>query len=127
MSQSLGCGNRWPARIREQAASDKLVASAISLSVKVSSFGVILRLNQASFRWPGCSRAQLRFRRCPSLIASPRTRFKGDLPPLSRLRVRARRSHTPPCGVAAHATLSGVTFPENFKNGATLDCGREGR
>jgi hypothetical protein len=58
--------------MREQAASDKPVALPISLSENVSSFGAISRLNQASSRCLGCSRAQRRLRRCPSLIASPR-------------------------------------------------------
>jgi hypothetical protein len=72
-------------RMREQAARDKPVAPAISASVKASSFGAISRLNHASSRWPGCSRAQLRLRRCPSAIASPRAWFtaalrRGSLP-----------------------------------------------
>ncbi len=84
-SQCRGCGTLAAERIREQAESDKPVAAAISRSEKPSSFGAISRLNQASSRWPGCSRAQLRLRRCPSLIASPRTRFtaalrRGSLP-----------------------------------------------
>src|SRR5579863_6060210 len=83
--QCRGCGTFTPARIREHAASDKPVAAAISLSEKPSSFGAISRLNQSSSRWPGCSRAQRRLRRCPSLIASPRARFtsalrRGSLP-----------------------------------------------
>jgi hypothetical protein len=53
---------RVPALMREQAASDKPAALAISLSVKASSFGAISRSNQASSRSPGCSRAQLRLR-----------------------------------------------------------------
>jgi hypothetical protein len=36
--------------MREQAASDKPVAAAISASVKASSFGAISRLNHASSR-----------------------------------------------------------------------------
>jgi hypothetical protein len=36
--------------MREQAASDKPVAAAISLNVKASSFGAISRLNHASSR-----------------------------------------------------------------------------
>jgi hypothetical protein len=48
----------------EHAANDT-VAAAISLSEKASSFDAISRLNNASSRWPGCSRAQLRFRRWP--------------------------------------------------------------
>ena len=61
------------------------MALAIALSVNASSFGAISRLNHASSCWPGCSRAQLRLRRCPSLIASPRARFtaavrRGSLP-----------------------------------------------
>ena len=58
-SQCLGCGTLAPARIREQAANDKPVVAAISLSVKASSFGAISRLNHASSRCPGCSRDQL--------------------------------------------------------------------
>ena len=84
-SQCLACGTLVSARMREQAASDSPVASAISLSENASSFGATSRLNHASSRGPGCSRAQLRLRRCPSLIASPRTRFtaalrRGSLP-----------------------------------------------
>jgi hypothetical protein len=78
-SQCRGCGTLAPARMREQAASDKLVAAAISASVKASSFGAISRLNQASSRRPGCSRAQRRLRRCPSLIVLPRARFTEAL------------------------------------------------
>jgi hypothetical protein len=37
----LGCGTLAPARIREQATSDKPVAAAISLSGNGSSFGAI--------------------------------------------------------------------------------------
>jgi hypothetical protein len=37
-----------------------------------SSFGATSRLNHALSRWPGCVRAQLRLRRCTSLIASLR-------------------------------------------------------
>ncbi len=78
-------GTFAPLRMREQAASDNPVALPISLSENASSFGAISRLNHASSRWPGCSRAQLRLRRCPSLIASPRARFtvalrRGSLP-----------------------------------------------
>jgi hypothetical protein len=84
-SQCRGCGTFARARIREHAASDKPVAVAISRSEKASSFGAISRLNHASSRWPGCSRAQLRLRRCRSPIASPRARFttalrRGSLP-----------------------------------------------
>jgi hypothetical protein len=39
-----------PARTREQAASDKPIANAISLSESASSFGAIPRLNDASSR-----------------------------------------------------------------------------
>jgi hypothetical protein len=60
--QCLGCGTLAPAQMREEAASDKSVAAAISLSEKASSFAAISRLNPASPRWPGCSRAQLRLR-----------------------------------------------------------------
>ena len=71
------------------------MAFAIALSGKPSSFGAISRLNQASSRWPGCSRAQLRLRRCPSLIASPRARFttalrRGSSPAAERLREACR-------------------------------------
>jgi hypothetical protein len=49
--QCLGCGTLVPARMREQAASDKPVALAISLSVNLSSLG-----QQGGFRnrtaWP---------------------------------------------------------------------------
>ena len=84
-SQCRGCGTFAPARMREHAASESPVALPISLSEKASSFGTISRLNHASSRCSGCSRAQLRLRRCPSLIASPRTRFtaaprRGSLP-----------------------------------------------
>ncbi len=53
--------------MREPAASKSPVALAISLSVNPSSFGAISRLNHASSRWPGCSCAQLRLRRCDAL------------------------------------------------------------
>jgi hypothetical protein len=84
-SQRLGCGTLARARMREQAASDRPVVAAISASVKASSFGVISRLNHASSRWLRCWRAQLRLRRCPSLIASLRARLRlalrrGSLP-----------------------------------------------
>jgi hypothetical protein len=58
--QCRGCGTLAPARMREQAASDKPVAAAISASVNASSFDAISRLNHASSRWPRCSRAQAR-------------------------------------------------------------------
>jgi len=71
--------------MREQAASDNPVAAAISASEKASSFGAISRLNHPLSRSPGCSRAQRRLRRCPSLTASFRARFmaalwRGSLP-----------------------------------------------
>ncbi len=61
--QCRGCGIFAPARMREQATSNRTVALPISLSENASSLGAISRLNQASSRWLGCSRAQLRFRR----------------------------------------------------------------
>ena len=61
-SKCLGCGTFAPARMREHAASERPVALPISLSVKASSFGAISRLNQASSRSPGCSRAKWRLR-----------------------------------------------------------------
>jgi hypothetical protein len=56
--------------ITANAASDNPVASAISLSENASILGVISRLN----------RAQLRLRRCPALIASPRAVYCGTAP-----------------------------------------------
>jgi hypothetical protein len=76
-SQWRARGARAPERLREHAASDSLVAAAISRSEKASSIGAVSRLNDASSLWPGCSRAQLRLRRWPSLIASPRVIPRG--------------------------------------------------
>jgi hypothetical protein len=47
-SQWRGCGTRVPARKREQAASERPVACAISAREKASSFGVTSRGNQTS-------------------------------------------------------------------------------
>ena len=84
---------------REQAASDKPVALAISLSEKASSFGTISRLNHASSHCPGCSRAHSRLRRWPSLIASPRARFEPKLRrgscPAARIYDMIANSRTP--------------------------------
>ena len=96
--------------MREQAARDKPVALPISLSEKASSFGTISRLNHASSRWPRCSRAQLRLRRCPSLIASPRARFKpallrGSLPGASLVQIGRDGqvpAHSAPFGYDGH-------------------------
>ena len=91
----------------------------ISLSENASSFGTISRLNHASSRWPGCSRAQLRLRRCPSLIASPRARFtaalrRGSLPCGSlrceRLARRFDRAETMLAPCLRHARLA-MTAP----------------
>lgn len=92
-AQCRGCGIRRPERIREQAVSDSPVTLAISLSEKPSSFGAISRLNHASSRRPGCSRAQLRLRRWPSLITSPRARLTAGL----------RRGSLPAAACAASA------------------------
>lgn len=66
--------------MREQAASDKPVALAISLSEKASRFGAISRLNHVSSRWAGCSRALLRLRRYPSLIVRTTLRWSNVSP-----------------------------------------------
>jgi hypothetical protein len=60
--------------MREQAASDKPVAAAISLSVNASSFGAISRLNRASSRELGSSRSPAAIASIPSEIASRRAR-----------------------------------------------------
>ena len=76
---------RVPARIREQAASDKPVALAISLSERASSFGTTSRRNHAASRSAAAPRAHARLRRCCSAVASPRFRpalslARGSLP-----------------------------------------------
>ena len=76
---------RVPARMREQAASDKPVALAIWLREEASSFGTISRRNHAASRSAAAPRAHERLRRCCSEMASPRLRSafvlaRGSLP-----------------------------------------------
>jgi hypothetical protein len=100
----------------------KPVTLAISLSVKASNLGAISRLNHTSSRWPGCSRAQLRLRRWPSLIASPRARFmvtlrRGSLPAVACAAgaLRAAAIARSPCSrrdgsVSASSWVSGAAI-----------------
>ena len=102
------------ARMREQAASERSVALPISLSENASRFGAISRLNHASSRWAGCSRAQVRLRRCPSLIASPHARGLRRRRPedhcLRQSALRAPYARPRSHGGHARAVLSACTL-----------------
>jgi len=63
-----------PARTREQAASERAVARAISAREKASSFGVTSRRNQARSGFPR-TRAHSRLSRWCEVFASPRCAF----------------------------------------------------
>ena len=69
--QCRGCGTRVPERKREQAASDRPTACAISPSANASSFGGTSRRTHARSRCSGCSFTHSPLRRCCSALAAP--------------------------------------------------------